>query len=174
MAIVTRQSTGERTTDPVAVASMLKTHGLVYERWDISKLERTPQPPDVSVEAHILSVFADEIDALCATRGYKTSDVVALSPQLPNLNDLLAKFDKEHTHTEDEVRFTVAGKGIFAIRGIDGELYDIEVHPGDLLAVPEGTKHYFTLCEDRHIQCIRLFSDMTGWVAHYVEEGAAE
>lgn len=174
MANVTRQSTGERTTDPVAVAALLETHGLVYERWDISKLERSVQPEGVRVEDHILSVFADEIAALCATRGYQTSDVIALHPQMENLDTLLAKFDKEHTHTEDEVRFTVAGRGIFAIRGVDGEMYDIEVLPGDLLAVPEGTKHYFTLCEERHIQCIRLFSDTTGWVAHYVDESAAE
>jgi 1,2-dihydroxy-3-keto-5-methylthiopentene dioxygenase len=67
------------------------------------------------------------------------------------------------------VRFVVNGRGIFSVRGTDGEMYDIEVHPGDLLAVPEGTYHYFDLCEDKHIQCIRLFTDKAAWVAHYVE-----
>lgn len=174
MAIVTRQSTGERITDPAAVEALLSKHGLVYERWDIQKLEQNPKPEGVDIETHLLELFSEEIQALCDTRGYQTSDVVALHPQMENLDDILAKFDKEHTHTEDEVRFTVAGRGMFAIRGVDNEIYEIEVLPGDLLAVPEGTKHYFTLLEERHIQCIRLFSDTTGWVAHYVEESAAE
>lgn len=172
MAIVTRQSTGAQVTDPAAVAALVSEHGLVYERWDINKLAQHPKLDDESVEQQILRVFQDEIDALKATYGYATEDVIALTPDHPQLDELLAKFDKEHIHTEDEVRFTVAGRGIFTIRGKDNDLYDIEVHPGDLLAVPEGTKHYFTLCEDRHIQCIRLFTDMTGWVAHYVENGA--
>lgn len=172
MAIVTRQSTGEKTTDPQAVANLVAQHGLVYEQWDINKLSKSTKLETETVEEQILRVFSDEVEALKQTRGYSTQDVIALTPDHPKLDELLSKFDKEHIHTEDEVRFTVAGRGIFTIRGVDNELYDIEVHPGDLLAVPEGTKHYFTLCEDRHIQCIRLFTDMTGWVAHYVENGA--
>lgn len=169
MAIVTRQSTGDQIHCSDAIAQLLAEHGLVYERWNIDKLEDHPQPSDKSVQQHILDVFKEEIDALCETRGYQTADVIALTPQTENLDDLLKKFDKEHIHTEDEVRFTVSGRGIFAIRGRDDELYDVEVHPGDLLVVPEGTPHYFTLCDDRQIQCIRLFTDMSGWVAHYVD-----
>lgn len=170
MAIVTRQSTGESIRDPQEIRSLLKKHGLVYEYWNIDKLAQHPQPADQSPQEHILHVFAQEIDTLCQTRGYQSADVIALTPETENLDALLAKFDKEHIHTEDEVRFVVSGRGIFAIRGVDGELYDVEVHPGDLLVVPEGTKHYFTLCEDRQIQCIRLFTDKAGWVAHYVED----
>jgi|SRR5699024_6136400 len=170
MAIVTRQSTGEQIRDPDAIVELLAQHGLVYELWNIDKLHSQPQPEGKTIQEHILDVFQDEIRALCAQRGYQTADVIALTPQTENLDDLLAKFDKEHIHTEDEVRFTVSGRGIFAIRGTDDELYDIEVHPGDLLVVPEGTKHYFTLCDDRQIQCIRLFTDTSGWVAHYVDE----
>lgn len=172
MAIVTKQSTGEQTREPAAIEALLTQHGLVYERWNIDKLAAHPQPDDKSAQEHILDVFSDEVDALCATRGYKSADVIALTPNTENLDELLAKFDKEHTHDEDEVRFTVSGRGIFTIRGVDNELYDIEMHPGDLLVVPEGTKHYFTLCDDRQIQCIRLFTNKANWVAHYVDQEA--
>lgn len=169
MAIVTHHGSGERTRDPAAIEALLAEHGIVYEQWDISKLEGEEPSATQSVEEHILDVFSDEIRQISAARGYQSADVIALRPETPNLDELLAKFDREHTHTEDEVRFVVSGRGIFAIRGEDGELYDVEVHPGDLLAVPEGTQHYFTLCEDKQIQCIRLFTDKAGWVAHYVE-----
>ena len=66
------------------------------------------------------------------------------------------------------MRFVVDGRGVFSLRLSDGELYDVELRPGDLLAVPSGTRHYFELCEDKVIQCIRLFCDPEGWVAEYV------
>lgn len=170
MAIVTRQSTGAQTREPAAIQELLSRHGMVYERWNIDKLAARPQPTGMSAQEHILDVFSEEVDALRATRGYKSADVIALTPDTENLDELLAKFDKEHTHSEDEVRFTVSGRGIFTIRGVDNELYDIEMHPGDLIVVPEGTKHYFTLCDDRQIQCIRLFTNKASWVAQYVDE----
>ncbi|MCB9507263.1 MAG: cupin domain-containing protein [Myxococcales bacterium] len=168
MPIVTKQSTGERLTDIAAIASALATHGVVYERWDIGKYDPAARPEGTTEQEYVLASFAKEVATISQARGYKAADVIALHPETPNLDVLLAKFDKEHTHSEDEVRFVVSGRGVFAVRGVDGEMYDVEVHPGDLLAVPEGTQHWFTLCDDRHIQCIRLFTDPGGWVASYV------
>ena len=45
--------------------------------------------------------------------GYVTADVIDVNPETPNLEAMLARFDKEHTHSEDEVRFILAGRGIF-------------------------------------------------------------
>lgn len=170
MAILTNQTTGQKTQNAQAIAAHLSEHGLTYEQWDIGKLDQHPIQEGESAQDHILRVFAQEVEQLCTSRGYQTADVIALRPETENLDALLAKFDKEHMHTEDEVRFTVSGRGIFTIRGRDNVLYDVEVHPGDLLVVPEGTRHYFTLCEDKSIQCIRLFTDSAGWVAHYVDQ----
>src|SRR5690625_7440 len=100
MAIVTRQSTGEQFHDSETIATLLDKHGLVYERWNIDKLQDHPQPADKTVQEHILDVFEEEIQALCETRGYQTADVIALTPQTENLEDLLAKFDKEHRSEE--------------------------------------------------------------------------
>jgi len=111
-----------------------------------------------------------EIETLKARNGYTTADVISLRPETPNLDVMLAKFDKEHLHTEDEVRFVVDGRGVFTIHSdTDDKVFDVEVHPGDLLVVPINTWHWFTLCDDRQIKCIRLFQDTTGWTPHYRE-----
>ncbi|MEN0111372.1 MAG: cupin domain-containing protein, partial [Planctomycetota bacterium] len=100
-------------------------------------------------------------------------DVINVSPDTPNLDAMLAKFDKEHTHSEDEVRFTVRGHGVFWIHPANGDpVFAIEVGPGDLINVPEGTKHWFHLCDDRTIRCIRLFQDTSGWTPEYTGDGA--
>ena len=54
-----------------------------------------------------------EIEEMKRRGGYVTADVIDVNPATPNLDVMLAKFDKEHTHDEDEVRFILAGRGIF-------------------------------------------------------------
>jgi 1,2-dihydroxy-3-keto-5-methylthiopentene dioxygenase len=84
---------------------------------------------------------------------------------------MLAKFNKEHTHTEDEIRFILQGRGVFHINPGDRPVFAIEVWAGDLISVPLGTRHWFDLCGDRRIRAIRLFQDMSGWTPHYVGDG---
>lgn len=156
-------------TNPEQIRAFVKEYGLDYERWDIAKLhEAAAAKVEAATEQErILTIFSDELNTLKARGGYQSADVIALTPQTPNLETILAKFDKEHLHTEDEVRFVVDGRGVFTIHAPDDRVFDVEVHPGDLLVVPTDTKHWFTLCEDRTIKCIRVFTSMDGWVAHY-------
>jgi 1,2-dihydroxy-3-keto-5-methylthiopentene dioxygenase len=151
---------------PDQIQAFVKEYGLDYERWDISKLHTSEVQAETEQE-RILTIFKDELNTLKARGGYQSADVISLSPSTPNLDVLLAKFDKEHLHTEDEVRFVVDGRGVFTIHSPDDRVFDVEVHPGDLLVVPTDTKHWFTLCEDQTIKCIRVFTSTDGWVAHY-------
>jgi Uncharacterized conserved protein, contains double-stranded beta-helix domain len=50
---------------------------------------------------------------------YVDQDVVELLPDTPNLAVICAKFDKEHYHTEDEVRVVLEGDGVFDVRDDD-------------------------------------------------------
>lgn len=149
------------------IRAFLADYQIDYEFWNIDKLAAQPARDGQTPQEHVLEVFADEIAALQARGGYQAADVIALKPDTPNLDAMLSKFDKEHLHDEDEVRFVVSGRGVFTIHGEDDKVFDVEVHPGDLLVVPEGTWHWFTLCEDRQIQCIRVFSSTEGWTPHY-------
>jgi len=80
---------------------------------------------------------------------------------------MLAKFNIEHSHNEDEVRYIVSGRGIFHIHPDKGPVVTIEVEQGDLIRVPHGTLHWFDLCGDRHIRAIRLFQNSSGWTPNY-------
>jgi len=156
-------------TDPAKIKDFVVGYGLDYENWNIDKLhtEEAKNLEADSEQERILAVFADEIATLKERGGYQAADVISLSPDTPNLDELLAKFDKEHEHSEDEVRFVVDGRGVFTIHTPDDTIFDVEVHPGDLLVVPEGTWHWFDLCEDKTIKCIRIFTSKDGWVAEY-------
>jgi 1,2-dihydroxy-3-keto-5-methylthiopentene dioxygenase len=84
---------------------------------------------------------------------------------------MLAKFNREHWHDEDEVRFIIHGRGLFHIHPEAGPLTAIEVEPGDLIRVPRGTWHWFDLCGDRRIRAIRLFQNREGWTPRYTDSG---
>ena len=146
------------------VRAALAPLGIDYERWSLDRV-----PADATAE-QVLEAYAGEIAEMKRRGGYVTADVIDVNAQTPNLEAMLAKFDKEHTHDEDEVRFILSGRGIFFL-ALDERVASVEVGPGDMLRVPQGTKHWFTLCEDRRIRAIRWFQDTAGWTPHYTGSG---
>lgn len=169
MAIVTVPDEHQTLTDPMAIRSHLAGIGIAYERWNPAH----PVEPDAPPEA-ILAAYAAEIEALKARGGYVTADVIDVTPQTPGLDAMLAKFNREHWHDEDEVRFIIDGRGLFHIRPRQGPVTAIEVEAGDLICVPRGTWHWFNLCPDRRIRAIRLFQDPAGWTPHYTDSHVDE
>jgi len=164
MAVLRFPDTNEKIDAEPEIRAALAGLGIDYERWDLSRV-----PADSPADA-VLSAFAAEIDEMKQRGGYRTADVIDVNPGTPGLDAMLAKFDKEHTHSEDEVRFILAGRGVFFLN-IGGRVASVEVGPGDMLRVPRGTTHWFTLCEDRRIRAIRWFQDTTGWTPHYTGSG---
>ena len=173
MAIVTIPSLGRRITEIPEITQFLASQGLHYEIWPLEDRVDPSAPAE-----EILAAYSPEIDELKRRGGFVTADVIDVRPDTPNLDTMLAKFSKEHTHTEDEVRFILQGRGVFHIHAPPaagaaepGLVFAIEVWAGDLISVPLGTRHWFDLCSDRRIRAIRLFQDMTGWTPYYLENG---
>jgi len=164
MAVVFVPAEDRSVHDEQGIRAELAPMGVEYERWDLSRVQENATADEV------LAAYAAEIDEMKRLGGYTTADVIDVTPETPGLDAMLHKFDREHTHSEDEVRFILAGRGVFFLH--EGEkVVSVEVGPGDMLRVPRGTTHWFTLCEDRRIRAIRWFQDTTGWTPHYTESG---
>src|SRR5262249_46302651 len=108
MAVVTIKEQGRRLEDACEINAFLKEFGIFYERWDLGEPRVSP---DASAD-EILAAYAPEVDKVKLQGGYVTADVINVTPDTPGLDALLARFSKEHTHSEDEVRFIVKGRGI--------------------------------------------------------------
>jgi 1,2-dihydroxy-3-keto-5-methylthiopentene dioxygenase len=166
MAILNVPEEHRRIEDAPAIAAFLSQHGIDYERWTSG-----PGAAAESSAEAILAAYAEKIDELKARGGYVTADVIDVKPDTPGLEGMLARFNSEHWHDEDEVRFIVDGRGVFHIHPTHGPVFAIEVEAGDLIRVPTGTHHWFDLCADRRIRAIRLFQDPSGWTPHYTNSG---
>ncbi|MFC6332157.1 acireductone dioxygenase [Paenibacillus septentrionalis] len=170
MAEIRIRNTNERIKGEQAVGEFLAQFDVIYEHWDPSKLREGLREKFTLTDEEkqeILDTFDAEIRDLAGRRGYRTWDIITLSEATPNLEELLAKFENVHTHTEDEVRAITAGKGIFIIKGNDEVGYfDVELEAGDVISVPEYTPHFFTLMDNKQIVAVRLFIETEGWIAH--------
>lgn len=169
MAIVTIAEENRTLHAPDEITSLLAGHGIDYERWQPAHPVADDAPPE-----EVLAAYAREINELKQRGGYVTADVIDVGPNTTGLEEMLAKFNREHWHDEDEVRFIIAGHGLFHIHTTAGSVLAIEVEAGDLIRVPRGTLHWFNLCGDRRIRAIRLFQDTAGWTPHYTESRVDE
>lgn len=171
MATVTAKTT-QRRYEGEEASRLLARIGVHHESWDVGgtapRYNLDPEEQDA-----LLSRFQAPLDRLSAERGYVARDLIQLSPATPHIEDLLVNFVRQHHHTEDEVRFIVHGEGVFTVER-DGQWYDILVTAGDVIAVPAGTEHWFTLTDLRTVTAVRLFCDPSGWVAVYADASAGE
>lgn len=169
MARIWIQDEQREISDVQEMGEFLARFGIWYEKWPVEG-----RIGENATNEEILAAYAPEVKRLSERGGFVTADVIAVNPQTPNLDALLAKFAKEHTHSEDEVRFTVKGSGVFHIHPKDGPVFAVQVEAGDLINVPNGTQHWFDLCSDKQIRCIRLFQDPSGWTPHYIDGSVHE
>ncbi len=156
MKIITKSKT---ITDNMEMKSFVEKYGLYADFW-------TPESADMNIPDPLIR-YKSQIEKLKEKFGYKSADVVELTPGTPNLDGILSKFVKVHHHTDDEVRFTILGGGIFGIDPLTDPPFEIYVQPGDLLVVPANTMHWFDLTEEKTIKCIRVFKDNPKWEAVY-------
>lgn len=166
MPVVTIEDENRTITNRAEIAAYLATIGIDYEHWETDALaiaDPTPQG--------ILTAYALQIERLKARGGYVTADVIDINPRTAGLEAMLQKFNVEHTHDEDEVRYVVAGRGLFHIHPPHSPVVGIEVVAGDLIRVARGTPHWFNLCGERRIRAIRLFQSTAGWTPSYTGTG---
>lgn len=168
--------------DAAQIADYLRARGVRFEQWTAH------EPLDEAAgEETVLAAYKRQLEPFMAEGGYRTADVICVNPDTPGLPEMREKFLREHTHSEDEIRFFVAGRGYFWFNfgedecageqnepGPEGSgepVVCVKCEAGDLLSVPAGYKHWFDLGEPASVKAIRIFVDPAGWVPEYTGSG---
>ncbi|MDH4048137.1 MAG: acireductone dioxygenase [Gammaproteobacteria bacterium] len=150
------------------IRDSLEEAGIVLERWPARQ-----ELHDVAESSQILAAYRVEIERLVAERGYRSYDVVSMHPQHPDKDAFRQKFLAEHTHSEDEVRFFVRGKGLFVIHK-NRRVYSMLCEKDDLISVPANTRHWFDMGPNPRFTAIRLFNNPDGWIAKFTGDDIAK
>lgn len=156
------------TGDHDAIAAELGKIGVAFEQWQAAHPVQPGDPPET-----IMAAYRADIDRLVAERGFRSVDVVSIAPDNPNREAMRAKFLDEHAHKEDEVRFFVAGSGLFSLH-IGEKVYEVLCEAGDLIAVPDGATHWFDMGPEPSFVAIRFFTAPDGWVGHFTGSDIAQ
>jgi 1,2-dihydroxy-3-keto-5-methylthiopentene dioxygenase len=153
--------------DVGAIKAYLSDRGIFLEQWSPAA-----ELPEDASQDQILAAFAQQLEPFMAEGGYQTADVISVFADTEGIEGMRKKFLAEHTHTEDEVRYFVAGQGLFWFNP-DGEepVFSVLCQAGDLISVPANVRHWFDLGPEPHVRAIRIFTDKAGWVPHYTESG---
>lgn len=164
MTILHQVSSGKKTDNPEEIKAFLNHQGIIFEQWE------TPASlTQEATQAEVLSAYADVLQPYMAAHGYQSADVVNIHSGIENYPAIRAKFLAEHTHAEDEVRFFVEGKGLFWFN-LDGEeIFNVCCEAGDLISVPQGTKHWFDAGIVPNVKAIRIFSNTEAWTPLYTD-----
>ncbi len=155
-------------TDLACMAGELRGLGVRYERWRAERpLTRAADQDEV------LQAYAAPVAALNAEYGFRSVDVVSLTPDHPERAAMRGKFLAEHTHADFEVRFFVDGHGLFYVNA-GARIYSILCERGDLISVPADTRHWFDMGPEPDFKCIRFFTTPDGWVGNFTGSDLAD
>ena len=154
--------------DHAEITVELGAIGVDFEQWQAAQSVQPGDAPEA-----IIAAYQADIDRINAERGFTTIDVVSIAPDNPNREAMRAKFLDEHFHKEDEVRFFVAGSGLFSLH-IDGKVYEVLCEAGDLISVPDKTTHWFDMGPAPSFVAIRFFQQADGWVGHFTGTDIAQ
>jgi len=138
-----------------------------------------PQPLSLETLFEITGVEYFKVDAdnyendetLCRLRkerGFTYEDICEISEStLPNYHEKLKSFFAEHLHNDAEIRLALSGSGYFDIRDKNDKWIRVSLDKGDLIIVPAGLYHRFTLDNKNYIKALRLFAGDPVWTPHY-------
>lgn len=142
------------------IASTLAEHGVRFERWQPAPVEKGAS------DADIIAAYQPQIDAL----GYRSVGVASMTGDHPQKDEVRAGFLDERRYSEDEVRFFVAGQGLFSLH-IGDYVYAVRCEKNDLLIIPAGLAHWFDMGENPHFVTLRPFNTEQGAVAQLTGDG---
>jgi 1,2-dihydroxy-3-keto-5-methylthiopentene dioxygenase len=102
--------------------------------------------------------YEQDLQKIEKERDYGHRSIVNISREtMPNLDEMLDKFFQEHLHEFEEIRFILDGSGYFDVRDKNERWIRILCEKGDLIVLPAGIYHRFTLDDNKYTKAMRLF-----------------
>ncbi|BBN13202.1 1,2-dihydroxy-3-keto-5-methylthiopentene dioxygenase [Marchantia polymorpha subsp. ruderalis] len=108
-----------------------------------------------------------ELEKIRKERNYTYQDIINVSPtSLPEYERKIKSFYEEHIHTDEEIRYCIDGSGYFDVRDSADRWIRIWTKKGDMIVLPAGLYHRFTLDESNYIKAMRLFIGEPVWTPY--------
>ncbi|XP_072263670.1 acireductone dioxygenase [Pyxicephalus adspersus] len=108
-----------------------------------------------------------ELAKIRQDHNYTFTDIITIHKDtLPNYEQKLKIFYEEHLHLDDEIRYILEGSGYFDVRDKQDRWIRIAMQKGDMITLPAGIYHRFTLDENNYVKAMRLFVGEPVWTPY--------
>ncbi|XP_053315859.1 acireductone dioxygenase [Spea bombifrons] len=108
-----------------------------------------------------------ELAKIRKENNYTWMDIITIHKDtLPNYEQKLKIFYEEHLHLDDEIRYILEGSGYFDVRDKEERWIRIFMQKGDMITLPAGIYHRFTLDENNYVKAMRLFVGEPIWTPY--------
>lgn len=147
----------------ISIRRKLAEIGVCYEQWPIAS-----QLPAQLTSETVLAAYQADIKRIQAREGYQQVEVIGAPLDKPRGADL-----SEHSHSEDEVYFFVAGEGLFSLH-VQQRVYEVHCRQGDFIRIPAHTLHWFDMGDKPNLIALRLYNTPDGAALNYSDNPIAE
>ncbi|CAO1399882.1 unnamed protein product [Diamesa hyperborea] len=105
----------------------------------------------------------EELKKLRELRGFSFEDEIYLLESLSDYDNQIKHFFTEHIHIAEEVRLILGGSGYFDVRDPSDQWIRIEIVTGDMIIIPPGMYHRFTMDTKEYIKAQRYYVGKPCW-----------
>ncbi|XP_014663662.1 PREDICTED: 1,2-dihydroxy-3-keto-5-methylthiopentene dioxygenase-like [Priapulus caudatus] len=107
----------------------------------------------------------EKLEVLRKERGYSYEDHVTISKESfkEKFDSMTQMFFIEHLHEDDEIRYIRDGSGYFDVRDRGDKWVRIHMTKGDMIILPAGLYHRFTLDSQEYAKASRYFIGVPVW-----------
>ena len=143
----------------------IASHFTFYPTQSYWKLDASAyEYPKISVPWDPKDAVDPKLNQIRDDRGYSYADIITVQADtLPDYETKVKAFFEEHIHDAEEIRYILGGSGYFDVRDKQDKWVRIHIKAGDLMTLPEGIYHRFTVDEADSIHAMRLFIGQPVW-----------
>lgn len=157
---------GTETKDTACIQQTLAPLQVHKAKWAVQdQVEHLLHKPQLTAmeKKTVDSAHIVYFDRLKEDSEYKIRVLIVLHPGAPNLDALLEKFSRSHTHSDGKIRYDVGGSGVFGLVLSDEKQVLHTVEAGKFISFPKDTEHWFVHSEHKSINALQYCSTTDGW-----------